>query len=356
MELMHDPVMAADGHTYDRSAIQRWLNNNCTSPKTGQELANTGLIENHNMKRLIEDLVEEGGLGLYTKLPTADSNGGLRALKKEKLMVLTCLESSSGNIGTTHYINQKGAEGGRMRLDSPHAASAMYIQMENDPTLSRRHFKVSYHTGRFWVSDLGSGTGTLVRIPHSNGHALSLGDLVCVGKHQFLVEDVSVATDGSTGQLERNVGESASSSIRLRCVYPSGSPLENKTFSLGSGGATLGRGPENTVSFTTRVGDKYRVVDTAVSAQHARIVHLANEPSPHFVVLDGSEERPSSNGTWMRLSPMHEPSREWPLHNGAQLVLGNSRFQVSMITTVIETSTPALDGPTPHVGGRPPER
>ena len=32
-ELIHDPVIAADGHTYDRSAIQRWLAKHDTSPK-----------------------------------------------------------------------------------------------------------------------------------------------------------------------------------------------------------------------------------------------------------------------------------------------------------------------------------
>ena len=32
-ELIHDPVIAADGHTYDRSAIQRWLSKHDTSPK-----------------------------------------------------------------------------------------------------------------------------------------------------------------------------------------------------------------------------------------------------------------------------------------------------------------------------------
>ena len=32
-ELIHDPVIAADGHTYDRSAIQRWLAKHDTAPK-----------------------------------------------------------------------------------------------------------------------------------------------------------------------------------------------------------------------------------------------------------------------------------------------------------------------------------
>ena len=58
-ELMFDPVIAADGHTYDRSAIQRWLTNHDTSPKTGKKLDHLNLVENHNLKRLIDDLVQE---------------------------------------------------------------------------------------------------------------------------------------------------------------------------------------------------------------------------------------------------------------------------------------------------------
>ena len=32
-DLIFDPVIAADGHTYDRSAIQGWLAKHETSPK-----------------------------------------------------------------------------------------------------------------------------------------------------------------------------------------------------------------------------------------------------------------------------------------------------------------------------------
>lgn len=36
-ELMRDPVIAADGHTYDREAIEMWLRNHDTSPKVTNE-------------------------------------------------------------------------------------------------------------------------------------------------------------------------------------------------------------------------------------------------------------------------------------------------------------------------------
>ena len=61
--LMRVPVIAADGHTYCRAAIERWLLHHSTSPKTGEPLEHRHLVPNHNLKRLIDDLVAEGGSG-----------------------------------------------------------------------------------------------------------------------------------------------------------------------------------------------------------------------------------------------------------------------------------------------------
>mmetsp|Transcript_77234 Transcript_77234/g.151268 ORF Transcript_77234/g.151268 Transcript_77234/m.151268 type:complete len:365 (-) Transcript_77234:192-1286(-) len=338
MELLRDPVMAADGHTYDRAAIQKWLYSHGTSPKTGQEMANTDLIENHNLKRLINDLVEEGGAGLYTKLAAPASegvSGPRRVLMKEKLLVLNCVESSSGQTGGIHYVGQRGAEGGRMRPTEA-AASTNYIQLHDDPSCSRRHFKISYDNGEFSIYDLGSGTGTLVQIPHSNGHALAKGDIFCMGKHQFLVEDMNEPEESPNCPPDSKPGSELNWRLRLRCVSPVGSPLENKAFSVGHDGATLGRGSESTIPFTVNAGDKYRVVDTAVSTQHARIVPFTSEGRRRFVLLDGSEERPSSNGTWIRLSPIHKPSSAWLLIDGIDFVVGSNRFTVSSSSTIIE--------------------
>ena len=64
---MRQPVIAADGHTYDRQAIETWLLTHDTSPKSGEVLSSQALVPNHNLKRLVDDLVREGGAGLYEK-------------------------------------------------------------------------------------------------------------------------------------------------------------------------------------------------------------------------------------------------------------------------------------------------
>jgi len=52
-ERMCEPVLAADGHTYERQAIERWLQMHNTSPMTGAPLAHRYLTENFALRHLI---------------------------------------------------------------------------------------------------------------------------------------------------------------------------------------------------------------------------------------------------------------------------------------------------------------
>ena len=53
-EIMLDPVSAADGHTYERTAIEEWLRaGNGRSPATNEALGSRVLTPNHTLKRLI---------------------------------------------------------------------------------------------------------------------------------------------------------------------------------------------------------------------------------------------------------------------------------------------------------------
>ena len=54
-EIMSDPVMAADGHAYERTAIERWLATRSTSPLTGGELEHTHLCPSHILRRQIRE-------------------------------------------------------------------------------------------------------------------------------------------------------------------------------------------------------------------------------------------------------------------------------------------------------------
>ena len=49
-----------DGHTYERSAIEQWLETHNTSPATGLELDSKQLIPCHRLRSLIRDFHEAG--------------------------------------------------------------------------------------------------------------------------------------------------------------------------------------------------------------------------------------------------------------------------------------------------------
>ena len=50
---MKEPVIAADGHTYERAAIEAWLLHNSTSPVTGDSLLHMRLVPNILIRSLI---------------------------------------------------------------------------------------------------------------------------------------------------------------------------------------------------------------------------------------------------------------------------------------------------------------
>lgn len=58
---IEQPVVAADGHTYERSAIEAWVSSQLAarqqpcSPITGQPLAHTQLCPNHFMRSVLAD-------------------------------------------------------------------------------------------------------------------------------------------------------------------------------------------------------------------------------------------------------------------------------------------------------------
>ncbi|CAF4124222.1 unnamed protein product, partial [Adineta steineri] len=54
LELFHDPVMAQDGHTYERKAIEEWIRKYGTSPLTNQQLSLEHLVSKHTIKKVTD--------------------------------------------------------------------------------------------------------------------------------------------------------------------------------------------------------------------------------------------------------------------------------------------------------------
>ncbi len=59
LKLMLDPVLASDGHTYERAALQAWLDKgHDTSPVTGADIA-AAVTPNHTIKQMIQAFLQE---------------------------------------------------------------------------------------------------------------------------------------------------------------------------------------------------------------------------------------------------------------------------------------------------------
>ena len=52
-----DPVVAADGESYERGAIEAWLaDRGAVSPATGQPLPSRHLTPNHSLRNLLQNM------------------------------------------------------------------------------------------------------------------------------------------------------------------------------------------------------------------------------------------------------------------------------------------------------------
>mmetsp|Transcript_16436 Transcript_16436/g.48706 ORF Transcript_16436/g.48706 Transcript_16436/m.48706 type:complete len:92 (+) Transcript_16436:415-690(+) len=64
-ELLEDPVVTADGQTYERHAITNWLARHDTSPLTGEMLEHTRLTPNVMARSLIREWAERHRLDAH---------------------------------------------------------------------------------------------------------------------------------------------------------------------------------------------------------------------------------------------------------------------------------------------------
>jgi serine/threonine protein kinase len=56
-ELFRDPVIGADGHTYERENITAWIQKHSTSPMTREPMDVSSLRPNYTVKKMVEDFV-----------------------------------------------------------------------------------------------------------------------------------------------------------------------------------------------------------------------------------------------------------------------------------------------------------
>jgi hypothetical protein len=269
--LMREPTVASDGHTYEKSAIEKWLRTSNKSPRTGEPLENT-LVTNLNLKKLIQDIVQEGGAGFYTK-DIVDQDR-LLEVTREKILVLECLGPPESDWNQQSFeVTSHGVVGGR-RSNLDEGNPQRDIMLFRDIMVSRRHFEICQApdaaslTGfSYFIRDLGSAGGTYIRISGGKRKKLHIGMIILLGKHQFTVSSVD-------DNLEQDTSVHLSSSPSAH-----GAKHEIAAASAAEAAAAAGSGAESAQVVARKsvlahdmmrlVADAERIIDGMFSAQHS---------------------------------------------------------------------------------------
>ena len=434
-ELLREPVVAGDGYTYEKDAIEKWFITKDTSPLTRVSIPRT-LTPNLTLKKLIQDLINEGATGLYA----TDSHGRVLDVCAARVLTLRCLGPPDATdwYRQSFQVTPRGCIGGRRPNHSNNPTLSRDIVTFKDTTVSRRHFEIFLASpGQYAIRDLASAGGTFIRVLHGQRKELLQGMIVMLGKHQFVISSmcsIGEAADGAsvTAELEglslfahsqpkaipalshmdlKSAGskparcpsaiaakENIDSGCKedddeqsletcstpdglsphrgqrggrggaggvchgaglvpppiplalydgrccvITCCAPDGSPLVGRSFSVGSKGGTLGRDPSCTVPLcrladpdSNSDGGSSALVklDSAISAEHARIV--MDFKNGKFYLLDGTPTKPSTNGTWFRLSGPVQESAPFRLNTSDEVLFGTLRFLVTESMTISE--------------------
>jgi hypothetical protein len=241
-ELLREPVVLADGHTYEKLSIEKWLKSHKTSPLTSEILSYTTIIPNINLKKLIQDLINEGGSGLYMH----DINDKSRQFEivQEKVLVLKCLGPPESDWNNKSFqVTSKGCLGGRNQNDE--RSKLREFILFKDSAVSRTHFEIIIvEYGKYGIRDLGSAGGTFIRIPFNQRKELQPGIIILIGKHQFTVSSIddsnSIMNDSSSrssntvfnnskDEADNNTSTNGlyhSKKCTLTCFAPDGSPFQ----------------------------------------------------------------------------------------------------------------------------------
>jgi len=206
-EVFRDPAVASDGFTYERSAIDKWLRENSNSPKNGLPMDRV-LLPNINMKKLIQDLIHEGGAGLYSR--DRDAQGRAVEVRPERVLTMRCLGPAESDWNEQVFtVSSSGCIGGRKVPDNPLERRDFVLFEES--TVSRRHFQISMDQAQqaYFVRDLGSSGGCYIRIFKKK--ELYPGMIIACGKHQFLVSSIDEAPIATNANETRHRLDSDSS-------------------------------------------------------------------------------------------------------------------------------------------------
>ena len=111
-EVMKDPVICCDGHSYERNAIMRWLQNNNTSPMTNLIMDDTTMYPNISLRQNIEEYVNNAQLNQTTSSTTLLPKCNVVVEKHNNMLSVTCEDAMvKNNVDFVFAIDNSGSMG-----------------------------------------------------------------------------------------------------------------------------------------------------------------------------------------------------------------------------------------------------
>lgn len=101
-DVMTDPVVSADGYTYERAAIARWFETSRKSPVTGQMLPHADLVPNQSVRTLLKTLID-----MTEKQQASETLSTTLQRKHRSAGISSGISSRSDSSDSTHWEDPK---------------------------------------------------------------------------------------------------------------------------------------------------------------------------------------------------------------------------------------------------------
>ena len=161
---MRDPVVCADGHTYDRHNIEQWFaTGHDTSPNTGARLPHLNLVPNHALRNSIEDFLRVN----FREIARTRFSLGRRIGTGSSKIV------HEGTLDCSRRVAVLQMKPGAASLDQE---ASMMLKLSRHPNLVRYWGRCTDGTEEFIITELAQHGSVLkvVKELHDVGQCLSM--------------------------------------------------------------------------------------------------------------------------------------------------------------------------------------
>lgn len=212
-EFMCDPVILPDGHSYERQAIEKWLEEQDTSPLTGSKLARKEMIPNHALRSAMAEYFQRDLKRLrkcvrrrlsFATTPDAEEEDSGKCVRRRRISFAeeeegegSLVEAVGSLVQTSLSMHSEGAERGLAQV------------MEEAKSLlgaaAASVFLVDFQDGML-MSQVNS-TGSELRIPIASsiaGHVATTGEPLLV-RDAHADSRFNGETDKRTGFTTKNM-------------------------------------------------------------------------------------------------------------------------------------------------------